>query len=53
LVRVPLRAAIWADDDNCGTKIFDEMPTGPSDGENVRVCTDVAEYLKGGVVLKE
>lgn len=53
LMRIPFRSAVWANDDDRRAKVFDKMPAGTGNSKDVCVCTDVAEYLKSRVVLKE
>lgn len=53
LMRVSFRPTVGADDHDGGSKVFDKVPAGARDGEDVCVCADVAEDLKRGVVLKE
>ena len=53
LMGVSLGAGVWTDDDDGGAEVFDEMPAGAGDGEDVGVGGDGAEDLEGGVVLEE
>ena len=53
LVPVSLGAGVGPDDDDGWTEVFDEMPPGAGDGEDVGVGGDLAEDLEGGVMLEE
>ena len=52
-MRVSFGAAVGTNDYNRWTKVFDELPAGASNGENVGVCANIAEKLERGVVLEE
>ena len=53
LVSVPFRTSVWPHDDDGRAEIFDEMPTGTSDGEDVRVGSNIPENFKGSVMLEK
>lgn len=53
LMGVSFRATVGADDHDSGAKVFDKVPAGARDGEDVYVCADIAEDFEGGVVLEE
>lgn len=49
----PFGTAVWSDDYDGRAEVFDEMPAGAGDGEEVCVGGYVAQDLDGGVVLEE
>ena len=53
LVRVSFRATVGADDHDCRAEVFDKVPAGAGDGEDICVCADVAEDFKCCVMLEE
>ena len=53
LMRVPLRPAIWANDNDCWAKVLEEVPASAGDSEDVRIRADIAENFKCGVMLEE
>lgn len=52
-MRVSLRTAVGANDRDAGTEVLDEVPSGPSDCEEVHVVADIAEDLERCVMLEE
>ena len=53
LMRVSLRAAVGTYNHYCWAEILDKVPTGTCDGEDVCICADVSEDLKGSVMLEK
>ena len=45
LVRISLGTTVRANNCDTRTKVLDEMPTGPSNSEEIHVVADIAENL--------
>ena len=50
---VSFRPAIRANNCDTGAEIFDKVPSGSSDCEQIHIVADIAENLKGSVMLEE
>ena len=53
LMRVSLRSAIGADNDDCRAQILDKMPSCASDSKDIDIVTNVSQNLQGGVMLEQ
>lgn len=52
-MRITLGACVWTNDCNGRTEVFDEVPSGSCDSEEVVVVLNVAQDFKSGVMLEE
>lgn len=52
LVRVSFGTAIGANDSDGWSKIFDEMPAGASDCEQIHIVTDMTQHLNSCMMLE-
>ena len=53
LVRVAFGATVWSNDRDGWSKILDEVPPSPSDGEEVEIVCDMSEYVERCMMLEE